>query len=69
MKPEEQINKEFEEWFNDFYGLFSFRAEYFYEDVEVENVETRRDLMYKWVHSAFSYAYQKGFEVEKNSNK
>lgn len=60
MKLQEQINKEFDDWFNDFYGRFSFRAEYFYEDVEVENVETRRELLRKWMITSFQEGYERG---------
>ena len=44
-------------------------AEWIDEDCKVKDEKTLRDLMYKWVHSSFSYAYQKGFEAGKNSNK
>ena len=50
----------FQKWFNDFYGGFSFRSEYFFGDAEVEDVKTRQDLMYKWVHSAFVVGYNTG---------
>ena len=30
------MQKEFDEWFYGFYGQFSFRIEYFYEDCEIE---------------------------------
>lgn len=52
----------FVKWFQGEYGSYSFRSEWFYDDCEVEDVNTRKDLMYKWIHSSFSYAYQKGFE-------
>ena len=57
---EKQINEEFDEWFNDFYGPFSFRIEYFYGDVEVEDVETRRELLRKWITSSFHEGYVRG---------
>jgi hypothetical protein len=41
----DQMQKEFDEWFYGFYGRFSFRIEYFYEDCGVEDVETRRKLL------------------------
>jgi hypothetical protein len=61
-----EFNPEAEEgfvkWFNDFYGRFSFRAEYFYEDCEVEDEKTRKDLMYKWLHAAYVAAYAVAYE-------
>jgi hypothetical protein len=50
----------FQEWFNDLCGGFSFRSEWFFEDAEVEDEKTRKDLMYKWVHSAFTVGYEMG---------
>jgi len=50
----------FQEWFHDLYGGFSLRSEYFFGDCEVEDVKTRQDLMYKWLHSAFLTGYNTG---------
>jgi hypothetical protein len=50
----------FQKWFHDLYGGFSLRSEYFFGDCEVEDVNTRKDLMYKWVHSAFVMGYNMG---------
>lgn len=58
----EDAEVSFNQWFNDDYGSYSFRNEYFYGDCLIEDEKTRQDMMYKWVHSAFSYAYQKGVE-------
>jgi len=55
----------FVEWYNDEYGTYSCRSEWFQGDCEVEDEKTRKDLMYRWIHAAFSYAYQKGFEAGK----
>lgn len=57
---EKQINEEFDEWFNDFYGRFSFRAEHFYVDVEIEDVKTRRELLRKWIRTSFHEGYIRG---------
>ena len=62
---EENAEVGFLEWFNGNYGNFSCRSEWFYGDCEVEDEKTRKDLMYRWIHAAFSYAYQKGFEAGK----
>ena len=55
----------FQEWFNDLCGGFSFRSEWFFEDAEVEDEKTRKDLMYKWVHSAFVAGYNARISPEK----
>lgn len=57
---EDEIQKEFENWFNDFYGRFSFRVEHFYEDCEVEDVKLRRELLRKWMVAAFHEGYERG---------
>ena len=43
----------FQEWFNELYGVYSHRCEWFYGDCEVEDEKTRKDLMIKWLHSAY----------------
>ncbi len=51
----------FQEWFHSDYGSpFSIRSEWFYGDAEVEDVKTRQDLMYKWLHSSFLSGYNVG---------
>jgi hypothetical protein len=57
---DDTIEDAFQEWFNDLDGGFSFRSEYFFGDAEVEDVKTRQDLMYKWLHSAFVVGYNMG---------
>lgn len=49
----DEIEEGFVEWFNDLCGGYSLRSEWFYGDCEIEDEKTRKDLMYKWVHSAF----------------
>ena len=51
---------QFQEWFNDFYGDFSFRSEYFYGDCEVKDEKTLKDIMYKWIHAAFVTGFERG---------
>ena len=60
MELEDEIQKEFENWFNDFYGRFSFRVEHFYEDCEVEDVKLRRELLRKWMVASFHEGYERG---------
>jgi hypothetical protein len=50
----------FQKWFHDLYGGFSLRSEHFFGDCEVEDVNTRKDLMTKWLHSAFLTGYNTG---------
>ncbi len=57
---DDTIEEAFQEWFNDLCGGFSFRSEWFFEDAEVEDVKTRQDLMYKWVHTAYVNGYNMG---------
>jgi hypothetical protein len=57
---EETAEVAFQEWFNGEYGNFTFRCEWFFGDCEVEDVNTRKDLMTKWVHSAFLTGYNTG---------
>ncbi len=57
---EDYAENSFVEWFNDFYGPYTFRSEYFYGDCEVEDIKTRQDIMYKWLHSAYVNGYNMG---------
>ena len=67
---DETAELEFNRWFyEDLYGLVSYRYEYFIGDVETEDINQRKDAMIKWLHSSFSYAYQKGFEAGKYMHK
>jgi hypothetical protein len=50
----------FVEWFNGDYGYFSLRSEYFFGDCEVKDENTLKDLMYKWLHSAYLNGYNMG---------
>jgi hypothetical protein len=57
---DDTIEEAFQEWFNDLNGGFALRSEYFFGDCEVQDVNTRKDLMYKWLHSAFVVGYNMG---------
>lgn len=50
----------FVEWFNDLYGTYSLRCEWFDGDCNLEDEKTRKDLMYKWVHASYVAGYEKG---------
>jgi hypothetical protein len=54
--------KTFDDWFNSLEG-FAFRSEYFYGDVEVEDLQKRKGLMYQWLKAA----YEKGVKDSSNS--
>ena len=60
MELYDEIEKEFENWFYDFYGRFSFRVEHFYGDCEVEDVKLRRELLRKWMIASFHEGYERG---------
>jgi hypothetical protein len=51
---------EFVKWFNDLYGDYSLRSEWFFGDCEVKDENTLKDLMYKWLHSAYVSGYNAG---------
>jgi hypothetical protein len=57
---DDTIENAFVDWFHDLYGGYSLRSEHFFGDAEVEDVKTRKDLMYKWLHSAFVVSYNMG---------
>ena len=58
----------FNTWFNDLYGKFSHRCEWFYGDAEVEDEKTRKELMYEWIHCAFAEGYRMGCYLSTNTN-
>ena len=47
------MNKDFETWFNDNMTTYTFRSEWFYGDVEIDDKEVRKDMMYKWLLAAY----------------
>lgn len=57
---DEVAEVKFQEWFNELYGVYSHRCEWFYGDCEVEDEKTRKDLMIKWLHSAYLSGYNVG---------
>ena len=57
---DEVAEVKFQEWFSDLYGVYSHRCEWFYGDCEVEDEKTRKDLMIKWLHSAYLSGYNVG---------
>ena len=57
---DEVAEVKFQEWFNELYGAYSCRCEWFYGDCEVEDEKTRKDLLIKWLHSAYLSGYNVG---------
>ena len=64
LEWDEVAEVKFQEWFNDLYGVYSHRCEWFYGDCEVEDEKTRKDLMIKWLHSAYLSGYNVGMRNE-----
>lgn len=54
----EQAQIEFNRWFHDTYGTYSFRSEAFYTDCEVSDIKTRQSILYNWIASAFLSGYE-----------
>ena len=50
----------FQEWFNDLYGTYSYRCEWFYGDCLESDVNQRKEILTKWLHSAFLTGYNTG---------
>ena len=57
---DDHAEEQFSYWFNDLYGDYSLRSEWFYGDCEVKDENTLKDLMYKWLHSAYLNGYNMG---------
>jgi hypothetical protein len=57
---EDYAEESFQEWFNDLYGDFSLRAEWFYGDCEIGDEKQRKDILVKWLHSAYTSGYNMG---------
>ena len=54
----------FDDWFHGIYGRFALRSEYFFGDCKLDDEENLKDSMYKWVHSAFTTGYERGFATQ-----
>ena len=52
--PEEDAELGFNKWFyQDFYGPFSFRYEYFLDDINIQDENQRKDVLIDWLNSAY----------------
>lgn len=52
--------EDFQTWFNDNMSPYTFRSEWFYGDVEIDDKELRKNMMYKWLISAYEEGYNCG---------
>jgi hypothetical protein len=60
--PEENAELGFNYWFyQDFYGPFSFRYEYFLDDINIQDENQRKQILISWLNSA----YIAGWEASK----
>jgi hypothetical protein len=57
---EDYAEESFQEWFNDLYGDYSLRSEWFFGDCEEGDVNQRKEILYKWIHSSFLSGYNMG---------
>ncbi len=75
LDPQEDAQLAFNKWFyEDFYGRFTYRYEYFMDDIKIEDENQRKQILISWVESAFlcgyEYAFYKQLEEEvENDNK
>jgi hypothetical protein len=54
LSPEEDAELKFNDWFyNDLYGPFTFRYEYFEDDIRIEDENQRKQILIGWLESAF----------------
>jgi len=52
--PEENAELGFNYWFyQDFYGPFSFRYEYFLDDINIQDENQRKQILISWLNSAY----------------
>ena len=58
----------FTTWFNELYGTYSHRCEWFFGDCEVGDINTRKDMMYQWIHCAFAEGYRMGCYLSTNTD-
>ena len=56
---DETAELEFNRWiYEDLYGGYSYRSEWFQGDVETEDLKQRKDAMINWLNSAFRSGYE-----------
>ena len=59
LDPQEDAQLSFNKWFyEDFYGRFTYRYEYFMDDIKIEDDNQRKQILISWVESAFLCGYE-----------
>lgn len=58
---DDDAEEAFVKWFNDLYGPYSLRSEWFHGDCEEQDVNQRKEIMRKWIHAAFVAGYEQAF--------
>ena len=75
LNPHKDAELAFNKWFyGDFYGSFTFRYEYFMDDIKIEDENQRKEMLMRWVESSFISGYECALhkqleKEEENSNK
>jgi hypothetical protein len=59
-KWDDNAEEQFSYWFNEIYGNYSLRSEWFYGDCLIEDEKTRQNMLYRWLHSAYVAGYYAG---------
>lgn len=57
------MEEDFKEWFTELCG-FTFRCEWFEDDLRISDFNTRRKIMQDWVKCAYMEGYKKGIKNE-----
>ena len=57
---DDDIETQFQEWFNSFYSEYSLRSEYFFGDCLIGDEKTRQDMLYRWIYACFYEGYNRG---------
>ena len=60
---EEELEESFLDWLNSNASPYTFVCEWFYGDCEVEDPSTRKELLYKWLLSAYKMGYNEGMKL------
>ncbi len=61
------IEDGFVEWFNEPYGEYSYRCEWFWGDCETKDEKTLKKAMYMWIHAAFCAGAEYGIMKTKDN--
>lgn len=64
---DDTIEEGFQEWFNENYGEYSYRSEWFWGDCETKDEKTLKNAMYVWIHAAFCAGAEYGIMKTKDN--